>query len=137
MTAENADFPALPIAAAPARESARAPLPRGRLFRKYVLFFVGLVAVALLVNSGFDFWFGYLCQREAHRYYPDHLWRNGDKVILSQNENGGRGQYAHDLIAGEALKFLRDSAAGAKAGNPFFLYVAFTTPHVDLDALED
>jgi arylsulfatase A-like enzyme len=88
-------------------------------------------------RQGFDFWFGYLCQREAHRYYPDHLWRNGDKVILSQNENGGRGQYAHDLIAGEALKFLRDSAAGAKAGNPFFLYVAFTTPHVDLDALED
>ena len=65
MTAENADFPALPIAAAPAREGARAPLPRGRLFRKYVLFFVGLVAVALLVNSGFDFWFGYQENKDA------------------------------------------------------------------------
>src|SRR5262249_9661916 len=33
--------------------------PRGRLFRKYVLIFIGLVAAALLVNTGFDFWFGY------------------------------------------------------------------------------
>src|SRR5262249_46018740 len=38
---------------------ARALLPRGRLFRKYVLIFVGLVGVALLVNSSFDFWFNY------------------------------------------------------------------------------
>jgi arylsulfatase A-like enzyme len=88
-------------------------------------------------RQGFDYWFGYLCQREAHRYYPQHLWRNGEKVVLSRNESGARGQYSHDLIAGEALKFLRDSAAGAKAGTPFFLYVAFTTPHVDLDAPDD
>jgi signal transduction histidine kinase len=43
--------------AGPARPAA--PAPRGRLFRKYVLFFVGLVAAALLVNGGLDFWFGY------------------------------------------------------------------------------
>jgi arylsulfatase A-like enzyme len=88
-------------------------------------------------RQGFDHWFGYLCQREAHRYYPDHLWRNGEKVLLPQNENGGRGQYSHDLVANEALQFLKDSATGAKAGTPFFLYVAFTTPHVDLDAPDD
>jgi hypothetical protein len=40
-------------AASPARRAG------GRLFRKYVQFFIGLVAVALLVNGGFDFWFGY------------------------------------------------------------------------------
>jgi signal transduction histidine kinase len=58
MSAENAGMPALPIV--PHSESTpAASAPRGRLFRKYVLFFVGLVAVALLVNSGFDFWFGY------------------------------------------------------------------------------
>src|SRR5688500_7164328 len=27
-------------------------------------------------RQGFDHWFGYLCQRDAHRYYPQHLWRN-------------------------------------------------------------
>jgi signal transduction histidine kinase len=55
MSAGNVGMPALPIV--PQTDPASAP--RGRLFRKYVLFFVGLVAVALLLNSGFDFWFGY------------------------------------------------------------------------------
>src|SRR5580704_19072492 len=68
MSAENTGLPALPLAergeaaAAPAAPPQR---PRGRLFRKYVLFFVGLVGVALLVNSGFDFWFGYQENKSA------------------------------------------------------------------------
>src|SRR5271170_3920592 len=33
--------------------------PRRRLFRKYALLFIALVGAALLVNSGFDFWFAY------------------------------------------------------------------------------
>jgi two-component system NtrC family sensor kinase len=36
-----------------------AVLPRRRLFLKYALLFVTLVGVALLVTSGFDFWFSY------------------------------------------------------------------------------
>ena len=88
-------------------------------------------------RQGFDHWFGYLCQRQAHRFYPQHLWRNGEKVVLQGNQGGKRGQYSHDLVADEALQFVRDAAAGAKGGRPFFLYVAFTTPHVDLDVPED
>ena len=59
MNAESPGAAALPRAP---QDQAGAPAPaapRGRLFRKYVLFFLGLVAVALLVNGGFDFWFGY------------------------------------------------------------------------------
>jgi arylsulfatase len=89
-------------------------------------------------RQGFDHWFGYLCQREAHRYYPQHLWRDGNKVTLEGNANGGRQQYSHDLIAQDALKFLRDAAPDAAAGTtPFFLYLAFTIPHVDLDVPQD
>src|SRR5215469_10894110 len=58
MSAETPSLPALPLAAPPAPSGSATP-PRGKLFRKYVLFFVGLVAAALLVNGGFDFWFGY------------------------------------------------------------------------------
>jgi GAF domain-containing protein/anti-sigma regulatory factor (Ser/Thr protein kinase) len=36
-----------------------AAAPRGRLFRKYALLFIALVGAALLVTSGFDFWFSY------------------------------------------------------------------------------
>ena len=33
--------------------------PRRRLFGKYALLIIALVAAALLINSGFDFWFSY------------------------------------------------------------------------------
>lgn len=33
-------------------------------------------------KMGFDLFFGYNCQREAHNYYPDHLWRNREKMEL-------------------------------------------------------
>ena len=60
MSAETTDLSAIPLIERTAADAAPAQsAPRGRLFRKYVLFFVGLVAVALLVNGGFDFWFGY------------------------------------------------------------------------------
>lgn len=84
-------------------------------------------------RQGFDHYFGYLCQREAHRYYPQHLWRNGRKVVLEGNADGQRRQYAHDLLTEEALKFLRQ----AEAGRPLFLYLPYTIPHVDLDVPED
>ena len=37
-------------------------------------------------NQGVDVFFGYNCQRMAHNYYPYHLWRNEEKVVLSGNE---------------------------------------------------
>ena len=33
-------------------------------------------------KQGFDLFFGYNCQRQAHTYYPGHLWRNQEKVKL-------------------------------------------------------
>ena len=64
MSAEGVELAARPASPAGAIGSApsqptQSRAPRGRLFRKYVLFFVSLVGVALLVNGGFDFWFGY------------------------------------------------------------------------------
>lgn len=72
-------------------------------------------------KMGFDFFFGYNCQLLAHNYYPDHLWRNNERVELDGKT------YSHDLIAGEALEFIRRNRA-----HPFFLYAAFTIPHSKL-----
>ena len=33
------------------------------------------------IRHGFDFWFGYLDQGEAHNYYPTHLWRCRDGQV--------------------------------------------------------
>lgn len=72
-------------------------------------------------KQGFDYFFGYLCQTLAHEYYPDHLWRNSERIEL-----GGK-SYSHDLIAADALKWLRENFK-----SPFFLYVPFTIPHAKL-----
>ncbi|HTP82416.1 MAG TPA: GAF domain-containing protein [Alphaproteobacteria bacterium] len=52
MNAHGTDIP-LPAA------GVTAPAVRGRLFRKYVALFVGVVAVALLANGLFEIWFSY------------------------------------------------------------------------------
>ncbi len=69
-------------------------------------------------KQGFDAFFGYLCQNQAHEYYPDHLWRNAERVPLDGKT------YSHDLIVGEALAWMRQNADA-----PFFLYLPFTIPH--------
>ena len=86
---------------------------------------------------GFDHFYGHLCQRVAHNHYSPHLWRDGKKVVLEGNTPGnaaGR-QYAPDLMADDALQFIRDHAA--QASGPFFLYFATPLPHVSLQAPDD
>lgn len=84
-------------------------------------------------RQGFDLFYGYNCQREAHNFYPDHLWRNDQRVVLEGNNRGLTGkQYSHDLIEAEALKFIRDNR-----DKPFFAYVPFTIPHLALQVPED
>jgi|GEM_PF-499831 len=72
-------------------------------------------------RHGFDYSFGYLCQRQAHNYYPDHLWRNGEKIPLDGMT------YTHDLFTREALTLIRKNKS-----RPFFLYLAYTIPHAAL-----
>jgi len=83
-------------------------------------------------KQGFDHFYGYICQRQAHTYYPNHLWRDGQIEWIEANKDGKEGAYSHDLIAAEALKFVR-----ANKDRPFFLYVPFTIPHVALQVPED
>ncbi len=91
-------------------------------------------------RQGFDEFFGYLCQRHAHNYYPEFLFRNRQRVPLPGNqvakprEDGAgvasqRAQYSHDLCANEALKFVE-----RHRGGPFFLYLALTIPHANNEA---
>ena len=88
-------------------------------------------------KNGFDFWFGYLDQGEAHNYYPTHLWRNTEKIPLPGNvltgKPGDRGRvakkrttYSHDLITAEALEFVRKNRA-----RPFLLHIHWTIPHAN------
>ena len=84
--------------------------------------------------QGFEHFFGYNCQREAHRFYPKHLWRNREKVLLPGNQAEPKTQYSHDLTTLEALWFLREAAIDPR---PFFLFIPSTIPHVDLSVPDD
>ena len=75
-------------------------------------------------RKGFDEWFGYLNQRNAHTYYPPYLWRNEEQVVLKGNRDGRQGDYAHDLIFDFACDFIRNNSDG-----PFFFYLPWTLPH--------
>jgi arylsulfatase A-like enzyme len=91
-------------------------------------------------QQGFDYFYGYLCQRHAHNYYPEFLFRNtervpllGNKVAKPREDGAGvaveRGEYAHHLIAGEALAFIEKNKE-----RPFFLYFSPTIPHANNEA---
>lgn len=84
------------------------------------------------MKMGFNRFYGYNCQREAHCYYPGHLWSDNTKVLLPENADGQEKQYAPDLIQEEALKFIR-----ANRDKPFFCYYAAIQPHADMVAPEE
>lgn len=74
------------------------------------------------LKQGFDFFYGYNCQRHAHSYYPGWLWKNHEKVTLGER-NTVEG-YSHYRLTDEARKFISRSK-----DEPFFLYLAYTIPH--------
>lgn len=78
-------------------------------------------------KKGFDEFYGYLHQVHAHWYYPQFLFHNERKDMLPGNENGKRVTYSHDKIAEKGLAFIRRNA-----GRPFFCYMPFTIPHLEL-----
>lgn len=75
---------------------------------------------------GFDKFYGYNCQRQAHSYYPAWLYDNSIKVILPANP------YSQDLIHQQALQFIRDNK-----GKSFFGYFAYSLPHASLEQPDD
>ena len=100
-------------------------------------------------KQGFDFFYGYNCQRQAHTLYPMHLWRNDERHLLSNKnvpphanleDNADINDpfsysdfelidYAPELMHNEALNFIDKNQ-----NKPFFLYYASPLPHVPLQA---
>lgn len=80
-------------------------------------------------NQGFDVFYGYNCQRMAHRYYPTHLWDNQKKDILEGNDWTNTKTYAPDKIQDRTLQFIEDNK-----DNPFFAYIPLVQPHAEMIA---
>ncbi|PID92778.1 MAG: arylsulfatase [Bacteroidetes bacterium] len=84
------------------------------------------------MKQGFDRFYGYNCQRYAHRYYPAYLWDNDQKVMLEGNDWTHRTSYAPDLIQKQVLDFIREYKDSS-----FFAYVPMVIPHAELVVPED
>jgi len=78
-------------------------------------------------RKGFEYAFGFLDHRHAHRQFTDHLWRNGERVGTDLDRD-----YVNDLFTKEAGAFIaRDDP------RPFFVYLDYTVPHAELRVPED
>jgi arylsulfatase A len=78
-------------------------------------------------KKGFEYAFGFLDHRHAHRQFTDHLYRNGEPVPTDLEHD-----YVGDLFTREALAFIESPDT-----RPFFLYLNYTVPHAELRVPED
>ncbi len=78
-------------------------------------------------TKGFDYFFGFVSHRAAHRHYPQLLWRNGEPVHYPDNHGREGVHYTGDLFTVDALQWIRDHHE-----QPFFLHFALQNPHADL-----
>ena len=100
-------------------------------------------------RRGIDEFYGYICQFQAHLYFPNFLNRysrsHGDtcvvREVLEQNirhamygdDYGNRQQYSADLIHQHALAWLREQ----KTDEPFLGIFTYTLPHAELRQPDD
>ncbi|WP_205764397.1 arylsulfatase [Arenibacter sp. 6A1] len=100
-------------------------------------------------NFGFDYFFGFNCQRQAHTYYPVHLYENKTRVYLNNdtiapNTKLDKGadpfqeasyakytlnDYASELMFDKITQFVDNHK-----NKPFFMYWADPIPHAPLQA---
>ncbi len=98
-------------------------------------------------NRGFDFFYGYNCQRQAHTLTPKHLWKNKEKVWLNNDlivpgtkldsaaDPYDLASYAKYFQKDYAPKLMQDEVLGfieQNKDNPFFLYYATPLTHAPL-----
>ena len=92
------------------------------------------------MTQGFDRFYGYNCQRNAHSFYPPYLDDDNGVDVLNEKPIPGHAKqpkgeviadtyraevYAPDRILEEALEFI-----DTHKEKPFFLYLPFVEPHV-------
>lgn len=82
-------------------------------------------------EKGFDHFFGYISHGAAHRYYPETLIRDGQKVRYPGNRGKKGDTYSGDLFLADTLGWLDDHA-----DRPFFLHLSLQQPHLDLNVPE-
>ena len=81
-------------------------------------------------KRGFDYYFGYVRHVDGHFHYPKE-----DKIEVWENDREVSGDldkcYTADLFTARAKKWITEQTA-ARPQQPFFIYLAYDTPHAKL-----
>ncbi|MFC5051747.1 arylsulfatase [Rubritalea spongiae] len=84
-------------------------------------------------TAGFDYFYGVLSHKDAHRQYPFFVYENHEKITLEGNKGQeGGNQYSTDIYTKKAIDFIE-----REKKNPFFLLLSFSVPHADIIVPED
>eukprot|EP00118_Oscarella_pearsei_P028982 m.3398 g.3398 ORF g.3398 m.3398 type:complete len:472 (+) comp9346_c0_seq1:2159-3574(+) len=93
--------------------------------------------VAFPTEKGFDHFYGYTSQENAHDYYPPFLWLDDKQDMIPENKNASAAKcgspltthcvWAQDLFVNMTQKWLAMFAENKD--KPFYLFLSFTTPH--------
>lgn len=78
-------------------------------------------------KQGFDYSYGFLNQGHAHFQYPSFLFQNGERIEIPENKGLANKSFSNDLFTKEAVGFVEKNQ-----NDPFFLYLAYTTPHAEM-----
>ena len=92
-------------------------------------------------KRGFDYFYGYVRHVDGHQHYPANFWEIGDnrshqgkKEVWENNNEVSAGLdkcYSTDLWTAKAKKIIIDQTK-KNPERPFFMYLAYDTPHAAL-----
>jgi len=100
-------------------------------------------------DMGFDFFYGFNGQRQAHTYYPLHLYKNRNRVHLKNDTIAPHTSFSMELDSLDPASYAKftqpdyapelmfkeiSTFVAAQKNNPFFLYWATPIPHVAIQA---
>ena len=88
------------------------------------------------LNRGFDYYLGYIRHGDGHEHYPkEGIYRNPKEVYENRTNIADDLDkcYTADLWTAAAKKWIVDHKKGVDAQKPFFMYLAYDTPHAVLE----
>lgn len=87
-------------------------------------------------KRGFDYYYGYIRHRDGHEHYPkEGIYRESKEVYENYTNvaNDLDKCYTADLWTAAAKKWIVEQKQNNDKNKPFFVYLAFDTPHAVLE----
>lgn len=88
------------------------------------------------LKRGFDTFYGYMRHSDGHEHYPFEGLYRGKKQVWNDYNNVAADLskcYTADLWTASAKKYIITHQKGKDAAKPFFMYLAYDTPHAVIE----